>query len=88
MAAQFDKASKSARRRTLGDARDTGELQDKSNLGIVIDRPYEGLESNDRSQNANIIIDKCNAGRTGSIPMYYRGDRLAFYPVSGKAEIA
>lgn len=85
MAGQFDKASKQAKRKTLGNARDTGELEDKANVGIIIDRPYEGYDSNKRSQTANVIVDKCNAGQTGAVKLFYKGDRLAFYDVQRQA---
>lgn len=85
MAGQFDKASKSARRRTLADARDTGELQDKANVGIIIDRPYEGITGNQRSNSAKVIVDKCNAGQTGTVDMFYKGEKLAFYDVQRRA---
>lgn len=81
LAAQFDKASKHARYRTLADARDTGELQDKANVGIVIDRPRD--EVNVMASNALVYLDKCNAGRPGMVPMYFRGERLIFEQVSG-----
>ena len=76
MAAQFDKSSKRARRRTLADARDTGELEDKANVGIVIDRPRD--ERNMMSDTANVSIVKCNAGRAGAVEMMFKGDRLTF----------
>lgn len=79
MAAQFDKAAKRAVRRakTLADARGTGELEDKSNVGVTIDRP----RGNDgvRTSNATVQITKCNAGRDGVVSLYFAGERLAFY---------
>lgn len=82
MAAQFDKASKSQRRKTLADARDTGELEDKSNVGLVIERPRD--DDNQRSDVATVQVVKCNAGQEGSIQMVFRGEKLAFYPIAYK----
>jgi replicative DNA helicase len=79
MAAQFDKAAKRLKSRSLADARDTGELDDKANVGIVIDRPLD--EENHRSETARVSIVKCNAGQEGSVEMVFRGERLMFYPV-------
>jgi replicative DNA helicase len=79
MAAQFDKAAKRLKSRSLADARDTGELDDKANVGIVIDRPLD--EENRRSDTARVSIVKCNAGQEGSVEMVFRGERLMFYPV-------
>jgi len=79
MAAQFDKAAKRMKSRSLADARDTGELDDKANVGIVIDRPVD--DENHRSEAARVSIVKCNAGRQGSVEMVFRGERLMFYPV-------
>jgi len=76
MAAQFDKSSKRARRRTLADARDTGELEDKANVGIVIDRPRD--ERNMMSDKASVSIVKCNAGMAGTVQMVFKGERLTF----------
>lgn len=79
MAAQFDKAAKSKRHRSLADARDTGELDDKANVGIVIDRPRG--KDNRRSATAKVYIVKCNAGMEGCCDMVFNGTRLAFYEV-------
>jgi len=76
MAAQFDKSSKRARRRTLADARDTGELEDKANVGIVIDRPRD--EANVMTDSANVSIVKCNAGMAGTVQMVFKGEHLTF----------
>lgn len=85
LAAQFDKSSKRARYRTLADARDTGELQDKANVGIIIDRPRD--EDNVMSSNAMVYLDKCNAGRPGVVQMYFKGDRLSFEQVTRGGDV-
>lgn len=79
IAAQFDKTAKRLRVRSLADARDTGELEDKANVGIVIDRPRD--DQGQRGEAARVSIVKCNAGQEGTIDMIFRGERIMFYPV-------
>jgi len=80
IAAQFDKAAKRMRNRSLADARDTGELEDKANVGIVIDRPREA-DSGQRVDMAQVKVVKCNAGQEGMVSMRFVGERLSFYPL-------
>jgi replicative DNA helicase len=76
IAGQFDKAAKRMRTRSLADARDTGELEDKANVGIVIDRQRD--QRGARSALAKVNVVKCNAGVEGQVQMVFDGGRLAF----------
>lgn len=77
MAAQFDKSSRDKVAKRGSDARDTGELEDKSNVIIVLDRRLD-KETNKRESTGQIQIVKCNAGEEGSIPVQFKGNRYTF----------
>lgn len=70
LAAQFDKAHKHTRARAFSDIRNTGEVEDKINVGIIIN--LDGDEST-----FNVV--KVNAGCTGEVGMYFMGAQLQFY---------
>lgn len=76
MAGQFDKAAKRMKNRSLADARDTGELEDKANVGIVIDRPRDSRGARPEATKVNVV--KCNAGVEGQVQMRFDGARLQF----------
>ena len=80
LAAQFDKDTKKnwSKGRTLANARDTGELEDKANVGLVIAKPPEDGED---IMETSVNIVKLNAGKTGSIEMIFNKPRLTFAPV-------
>jgi replicative DNA helicase len=78
MAAQFDKyAKRNVKWRTLADARDTSELEDKANVGIVIDRTNNSDDGTMTSETIFRVV-KCNAGQEGARPMFFQGERLRF----------
>lgn len=76
LAAQFDKAARHQKFKRGSDARDTGELEQKSNVIIVIDRPLE--DGNQRSKFGQIQVVKCNAGREGSVSVKYYGKHFKY----------
>jgi replicative DNA helicase len=84
MAGQFDKAAKRMRSRSLADARDTGELEDKANVGFVIDRPRDNRGA--RPANTKLQLVKCNAGIEGVVEMVFKGDRLLFEERRGERD--
>ncbi len=78
MAAQFDKNARKTNQPKRGyDARDTAELEDKSNVIIVIDRQLD-IENNKRITTGQFQVVKCNVGEEGSIPVLFKGDRYTF----------
>ena len=79
MAAQFNMAAKHARRRSLADVRDTAELDDKANVGIVIDRPLDA--SGSRESAATFRVTKCNSGRDGVASSWFDGPHIRFTSV-------
>jgi replicative DNA helicase len=86
LAAQFDKASKTSRDPTqygLAGARDTGELLDKSNVGLALGRPCPEYDDENVTK---VVVDKVNDGRTGTAFMYFRGDRLSFTDLHPEGE--
>lgn len=75
--AQFDKGAKSrGKRRSLADARDTAELDDKAQVGISIERPRG--EDGVRSEYCDVAVVKCNSGREGKVGMRMDGPRFRF----------
>lgn len=87
MAAQFGKGGKgsSAGFRTVANARETGELDDKSNIGIVLDRPFDE-DAGKRLDLATIYITKCNAGREGKVITRFDGPRYRYLEVGNTAD--
>lgn len=84
--AQFDKDSKKTKGyRTVANARDTGEWDDKSNVGLVLDRPYD-IKLGRRTDEATLYITKCNAGREGKIQLLFNGPRYQFLSRTHKAD--
>lgn len=78
MAAQFAKVSKNKRKyRTVADARDTGQLDDFSNIGMVLDRPIDE-QTGRREDEASVYITKCNAGEEGMVSLLFDGPRFRF----------
>lgn len=81
MAAQFDKAArKNSGYKSLADAKETSALEDKSNVGIVINRGKD--ETGKWENEATFAVVKCNAGQQGVVDVYFKGDRYIFYPAA------
>ena len=81
MAAQFDKTSRKSKTPKRGiDARDTAEVEDKSNVIIVIEREVDEQE-NKRISTGSFQVVKCNAGEEGSFQVMLKGDRLTFVEI-------
>jgi len=80
MAAQFSNEGSRKSQKRGADARDTGELEQKSNVVIVIDRALDG--SNQREKNGQIQVVKCNSGKEGSAAVQYYGNFLRYGEVS------
>lgn len=76
LAGQFDKKSTGKTNKRGSDARDTAELEQKSNNVFIIERKLG--DDNKRLSNGHIQIVKCNVGEEGSIPVYFEGKRLRF----------
>ncbi len=76
LAGQFDKKSSEKKNKRGSDARDTIELEQKSNVVIVLDRKLG--DDNKRLTNGQIQIVKCNVGEEGSIPVYFQGKHMRF----------
>lgn len=76
IAGQFDKASKRANKRYISDSRDTGELEDKAQLGLILDR--EDDNNYTMAETVNVRIAKCNFGKTGTCRMRMIGNRYLY----------
>lgn len=86
MAAQFDKNSRRPGYNKRGsDARDTAELEDKSNVIIVIDRQLDA-ENNKRITTGQFQVVKCNVGEEGSFRIMLKGDRYTFVELKVKRQ--
>ena len=88
IAAQFDKESrKSGGRKTLKDAKGTTAVEDKSQIGLVIERPYDDQLS-DLSPNAKVEIVKGNMTKMRTIKMYFDGARFMYRLAARAAQAA
>jgi replicative DNA helicase len=76
IAGQFDKQSKRSSKRYISDSRDTGELEDKAQLGLILDR--EDDDNYTMAELVNIRIAKCNFGKTGTVQMRMIGNRYLY----------
>ena len=84
MAAQFDKNARKTNQPKRGfDARDTAELEDKSNVIIVIEREVD-KENNSRIATGQFQVVKCNVGEEGSFAIMLKGDRYTFVELEAK----
>lgn len=76
MAAQMDKQSKKkGGYQSVASARDSGELDDKSSIGIWLDRPVNP-ENGQRGNTADVYITKCNSGKEGMTSLLFDGPRF------------
>lgn len=77
MGAQMTKDAKKRKRgQTLADVRNTGELDDKAQIGVLLKRPRD--DDNGRAGPCNISIVKANSGREGTTGMWFDGPRYRF----------
>lgn len=76
LAGQFDKVSTGKKNKRGSDARDTAELEQKSNDVFIIERRLD--ENNKRETNGQIQLVKCNVGEEGYVSVYFEGKRLRF----------
>jgi len=87
--AQLSKEGKNATRKSGDDIRDTGEVEDKSNLVITINRPILNeplmldsgrliIEPGKRTPIATIRVDKQTDGDVGDTSLYFDGPRFMF----------
>lgn len=86
VASQFSKASKQKARKTADDIRDTGELEEKSNIVITLDREVldedlPNAKAGERNPMTKGRVDKNTMGKTGDFPLYYDGARFQFTDV-------
>jgi replicative DNA helicase len=87
IAAQFDKSSRQGGgRKTLKDAKGTTAVEDKSQIGLVIDRPYDDIVG-ELSANATVDIVKGNMAKMRTVKMYFDGPRFLFQLVARTGEV-
>ena len=79
IAAQFDKSIKRSKSKlkSVADARDSAELDDKSNVGMYLHRPRDA-DTGRRVSTVEVYITKCNAGVSGMESLYFDGGRFRF----------
>ena len=80
LSAQFSKASKGKALKTSDDIRDTGELEQKANTMIILDRALD-VTTGQRSSTTNGRCDKNTNGPTGGFQLVYNGPRFLFADV-------
>lgn len=85
--AQLSKEGKRQERKTGADIRDTGEIEDKCNLLITLDRPIlngpllfgqRTIPAGKRSPHTKVRVDKQTIGDTGEKDLIYIGERFMF----------
>ena len=85
--AQLSKAGKGAERKVGSDIRDTGELEDKANLVITIDREILSaplfmnnatFPAGKRTPLATVRVDKQTDGDVGDAELWFNGSRFMF----------
>lgn len=86
VASQFSRKSNERNRKTAADIRDTGELEEKSNIVITLDREIleedlPNAKAGERNPIANGRVDKNTMGKTGDFQLYYDGARFQFTDV-------
>jgi replicative DNA helicase len=92
--AQFSKASFERKRKTSADIRDTGELEQKANVCITLDREELLADFKDssgrviaqtgqRSPICNGRVDKNTNGATGNFTLNFYGPRFLFTDIPG-----
>ncbi len=77
LAAQFSKASKGKALKTSDDIRDTGEMEQKANGMIILDRKLD-VNTGQRSPVTQGRVDKNTNGATGGFQLMYNGPRFLF----------
>jgi len=76
MAAQMDKQSKkSSGYQSVASARGSGELDDKSSIGMWMDRPINPADGR-RGPIANVYLTKVNSGQEGMVQLRFDGPRF------------
>lgn len=90
MLAQLSKEGKRAERKTGGDIRDTGEVEDKSNLIITLDREILNapvqfgqrmIPAGVRSPITRVRVDKQTLGETGELELIFDAPTFTFHDV-------
>jgi replicative DNA helicase len=87
IAAQFDKSVKRSKSKlkSVADARDSAELDDKSNVGMYLHSPRDP-DTGRRAKTVEVHITKCNAGEPGMETLYFDGARFRFLPIVKDAD--
>ena len=87
MLAQLSKDGKQQERKTAVFIRDTGEIEDKSNLVITLNRPLldnalqfgnHTIAAGKHSPHTKVRVDKQTMGDTGEIDLIFVGERFMF----------
>lgn len=73
--------SPSDARPVMGDLKDSGQLEQDADLGILLHRPHHYDSSMD-PEGAVAFVAKNRNGPTGKIPLRWLGDCVSFYPAT------
>ena len=84
VAAQFNKMSRDRSLKTARDIRNTGEVEEKANAIIILDRPLD-LVTGVRSSRAHCRVDKNTLGSVGPFELAFSGMRYLFADVDLEA---
>ncbi len=65
----------------LSDLRDSGSIEQDADVVIFIHREDKGKDESERTNIAEIMIEKHRNGPTGTVKMYFDGDKTAFLDI-------
>jgi replicative DNA helicase len=65
----------------LSDLRDSGSIEQDADVVIFIHREDNGKDEAERTNIAEIMIEKHRNGPTGTVKMYFDGDKTAFLDI-------
>lgn len=82
---QFNRTTKGKAIKTSDDIRDTGELEEKTNIMITLDRPLDET-TGQRTPIATVRVDKNTNGPTGTSVLAFNGPRYLFADLHQGAE--
>jgi len=88
MAISALKRSDRQSRPAMSDMRESSALEFDGDYILLLHRPYVYDKEKGNPTQAELIIDKCRFGSTGSVPLYFQGEYQRFLEVENGAIVA
>ena len=63
----------------LADLRDSGSIEQDADVVLFIHRPKEDEDNAGRGAQTELIIEKHRNGATGTVELYFDGEKTSFY---------